>query len=398
MSGRIEWTMSIKKDEIGEIIAARLNGEEISGEEKAVLQQWLEEDANRKQFLRLESYYRELSVGRQVDEEKAYRVVFGKIRQQNRRKRMERIQWWSAVASIAVLGFATLWLLLHTGVDRPLELASADFTVADSTGVILQLADGRRISLEHEDSLVFRNTYGLVSTGGGVLNVIASRPTEEREKGHTVLKIPRGKEYRVMLPDSSRVWLNTGSRLRFPQVFATGERRVYLEGEAYFEVNKAGEWPFIVVADGIDVRVTGTRFDVKAYTDEKTVYATLISGAVEVVPGGMACRGVELKPSQQFVFNRKSLRQEVRKVDPFLCIAWINHMFAFQNQRLEDVMYDLSQWYDVEFVFADEEAADMRISGNIERKRDLNSVLDMIMRLKKVEIDRFDGKYIIRAK
>lgn len=113
---------------------------------------------------------------------------------------------------------------------------------------------------------------------------------------YNVLKVPRGKRYQVILPDSTRVWLNADSRCvsRWPS--GEKERRVFLEGEAYFDVKKAKDCPFIVETDRIDVEVLGTRFDVKAYSDEETVYTTLLTGSVRIVADGVRDRNVELKP------------------------------------------------------------------------------------------------------
>lgn len=392
--------MDFRNDRMWEIIAAYLCGEEVEAADRERLQQWLEIGEHRRELRQLERYYKEQPVRKGIDEEKAYHSVFGKIREQKRGRRLELIRWWGSVASIVVLGLVTATVLLRTGAFRPevAEVSGNDFAASDPMGVVLQLNGGQQILLEDRETLPLPGDYGTVYNQNGVLSFGAYRPAEDGGDKYNVLKVPRGKEYQVILPDSTRVWLNADSRLRFPLAFGEKERRVFLEGEAYFDVRKAKDRPFIVETDRIDVEVLGTRFDVKAYSDEETVYTTLLTGAVRIVPEGLCDRNVELKPSQQYSLDRRSMQQKVEEVDPSLYVAWMDRMFVFWNQRLEDVMKDLTKWYDVEFVFADEVAADMRISGNIERSRDLRAVLDMITGLRKVEIVQRDGKYVVRAK
>lgn len=392
--------MDFRNDRMWEIIAAYLCGEEVEAADRERLQRWLETGEHRHELRQLERYYKEQPVRKGIDEEKAYHSVFGKIRKQNRGRRLELIRWWGSVASIVVFGVVTATVLLRTGAFRPevSEVSGNDFVASDPMRVVLQLTGGQQILLENEEILPLPDDYGTVYNQNGVLSFGAYRPAEDGEDKYNVLKVPRGKEYQVILPDSTRVWLNADSRLRFPLAFGEKERRVFLEGEAYFDVRKAKDRPFIVETDRIDVEVLGTRFDVKAYSDEETVYTTLLTGSVRIVADGLYDRDVELKPSQQYSLDRKSMQQKVEEVDPSLYVAWMDRMFVFWNQRLEDVMKDLTKWYDVEFVFADEVAADMRISGNIERSRDLRAVLDMITGLRKVEIVQRDGKYVVRVK
>ena len=96
------------------------------------------------------------------------------------------------------------------------------------------------------------------------------------------MKIPSGADYLVKVSDGTRVHLNCETEFRYPVKFAAGERRVYLDGEAFFEVEKAKGWPFIVETDRMHVRVTGTKFNVKSYRSEEVVHTTLVQGTVKV--------------------------------------------------------------------------------------------------------------------
>lgn len=400
MEKRDNCKMKLKDDEIWGIIAARLCGEEISDSDEEQLGKWLESSENRRVLKQLESYYNEQKIRKDINTDKACRSVFSAIKRHKRTMKLELIRWWGAVASIVILGVITATILLHNGTFRhkAVEMAQNDSVVSKPTEVILQLVNGKQISLKENDNFSLRNDCGTICNHNGVLSFKSSdSPKKVSVPGekYNILKAPRGKKYKVILPDSTQVYLNAESRLCFPSVFGEKKRCVFLEGEAYFDVKKAENWPFIVETDRIDVKVTGTRFDIKAYKDDENVYATLLAGAVEIVPDELCEMKVALKPSQQYSLNRKSMQQNVKEVDPSLYIAWIDKMFVFRNQRLGDIMKDLTKWYDAEFVFADKTAADIRISGSIERSKNLTKVLNMIKALDKVKIEQQNEKYVV---
>lgn len=393
--------MNSKNNRIWEIIAAYLCGEKISDTDKELLHKWIEDEENRCVLKQLECYYREQQIRKTIDVEKACLSVFEKIRRQKRRMRLELIRWWGAIAAIIILGVITATMLLHTGTFRheAVKMAQNDLLVFNPAEVTLQLTNGMQIALKDNDNFSLQNEYGTICNYNGTLSFKVNCPLKTGGESiiHYVLRVPRGKRYQVILPDGTQVCLNADSKLYFPPVFGENKRSVFLEGEAYFDVKKAKGQPFIAKTNRLDVKVTGTRFNIKAYRDEESIYTTLLTGEVQIIPDKLFEMKVELKPSQQYSLNRKSMQQNVKKVDPSLYVAWIDQMFVFRNQRLEDVMKDLTKWYDVEFVF-DDTAADMKISGNIECTKDLTAVLDMIKGLRKVTIEKQNEKYVIRTK
>lgn len=390
--------MDLKTDNIWDILIAHLCEERIQDSDLKKLNQWLENEENRQIFAKLKQYYKEQSVRKKINEDKAFQIIFNQIHQKQRQKRLKLSRSWSSVASIIVISLVTILIISKTDIYQTIPKAGSEKNNFENTGITLQLADGQEILLEKEEKLCLPYNDVTINNQNGILSFTPHNCLENTGEKYNLLKIPRGREYQMILPDSTRVWLNTASQLKFPLTFGQKERRVFLEGEAYFEVKKATNLPFIVETDQITVEVLGTSFDLKAYKDERNIYTTLINGAVRIIPEKEQNREIELKPSQQYILNRKSMQQEIVDVNPSIHIAWINHMFAFWNQRLEDVMNDLTQWYGVEFVFKDKLSADMRISGNIERSRDLAAILDMIMNLKKVKIDKQDEKYVIQSK
>ena len=159
----------------------------------------------------------------------------------------------------------------------------------------------------------------------------------------------RGSEYRLILSDGTKVWLNAESQLIYP-VRLTGENReVIMKGEACFEVAKKEKQPFVVKVDEIEVLVTGTLFNVEAYPETKEVNMTLVEGRVEVKTEE---HRQLLSPDEQALVDKQEGQIRVRKVVAEEYIGWTRGEFRFTRTRLEEVMTRLARWYDVEVFFA----------------------------------------------
>ena len=210
---------------------------------------------------------------------------------------------------------------------------------------------------------------------------------------YNTLRIPAGADYVVSLSDGTRVFLNCESEFRFPVVFSGKERKVYLSGEAFFEVKQAKEWPFVVVTDQLQVQVTGTSFNVSSYQKDRTVAVTLVSGTVEVSETRQPGRVIPLIPSQQFCLDKSTGQTEVRKVDVSLYTGWVEGMFVFRNQRLEEVMDVLARWYSIDVFYVQTSVKDLRLSANLNRYGHIDSLLEIIRAMDKVDIKRM-GKVV----
>lgn len=192
------------------------------------------------------------------------------------------------------------------------------------------------------------------------------------------LDVPRGGEFKVMLSDSTIVWLNSESQLRFPEVFEAGERRVSLSGEAYFEVHPDPVRPFYVESAGQLVRVYGTMFDIKAYPDEQTVYTTLESGSISLRPLGGNGGELFLSPGQQALFNHADREVEMKDVKTSVITGWRHGRFVFEEQTLDNIMRDLSRWYDFRYEFAEPELEQIVFMGSIPRYADFATAISII--------------------
>jgi len=205
-------------------------------------------------------------------------------------------------------------------------------------------------------------------------------PLKRKKLVYNELRTPRGGGYNLTLADGSRVWLNAGSSLRFPVSFTDSTRRVYLEGEGYFEVNHNGK-PFIVSSGSMDVRVLGTSFNVLAYPDEQQLVTTLVEGSVRIDLGGKESEAVSsriLHPDDQAVISIANADIEVSKVNTSQYTSWIEGKLEFHNEDLDKVMKRLARWYDFKYEFENNGAKDFHFSARFDNSENISTILEML--------------------
>lgn len=287
-----------------------------------------------------------------------------------KQKRRKLYLWSGVAASCAVLFFALFFVI-----DRPEsqpDLSALEISTGRKEAELI-LETGERLSLGKQAVKVTDHDLLRLNDESALhlqYQLTDSVSDELLRAKHTV-KTPTGADYYIELSDGTRVWLNHESSLTFPVKFSPDERRVILEGEAFFEVAKATEWPFIVQTEEMNVQVSGTSFDVRSYAAESVVMTTLISGSVSV-------NGYELKPSVQFRMNKETRDVTMEEVDTQLYVGWIDGMFVFKGERLEDIMKELSRWYNVDVQFLTPSLKDICFSGNIERYQTIDEMLEII--------------------
>jgi len=187
----------------------------------------------------------------------------------------------------------------------------------------------------------------------------------------TTISCAFGDKSSIVLPDNSRVWLNSGSKLTFNSDFTNG-RKVLLEGEAFFSVSKDKNNPFRVKTTDIEIEVLGTEFNVKAYAEENTVSTTLVEGSVKI---SSKDQNALLKPYQKLVFdkgNKKMIIQELSDTAPDT--EWKDGRFVFRNESLAELAPKLERWFDVDIVFADEQVKNRRFTGILQRESILEAI------------------------
>ena len=239
---------------------------------------------------------------------------------------------------------------------------------------ILQFPSGNEVMLGGENDRTVPLAEGIVLKSDSVKNLFPQEGGKDvmTEEYHTVI-VPRGGEYNLTLADGTNVWLNSDSKLEFPNTFVGDERRVKLAGEAYFEVAKNKAKPFRVEVDRVEVVVLGTSFNIHAY--DEAVKTTLVEGAVKLNVAGKA---YSLSPG--FEANVDQGGVKIVKSDVYEQIAWKDGRFVFREKRLEEVMSILSRWYDFEIFYQNAAVKDLHFTGNIPRHATINEVLKFLER------------------
>jgi ferric-dicitrate binding protein FerR (iron transport regulator) len=254
----------------------------------------------------------------------------------------------------------------------------------------LIMADGRTIDLDSMTNTTFRQKGVNINNRPGSLVYDPAFPSGAGTPvAYNTLNTPRGGQYRLVLSDGTKVWLNAASSLYFPTAFTGADREVRLTGEAYFEVAKNIEKPFRVIAGGMEVKVLGTRFNVNAYADEAAVRTSLLDGSVRILEGS---RSGILKPGQQAILDKGKSSMEIANADMDEVMAWKNGLFQFDGADISTIMRQIGRWYDVEVRFAGKASA-TRFEGKISRKAELKDVLQ-ILELSNVRFS-LEGKTIV---
>ncbi len=197
--------------------------------------------------------------------------------------------------------------------------------------------------------------------------------TKVKPEIHTLI-VPRGCEYSICLPDSTLVWLNADSYLSYPVQFAEDTREVTICGEAYFNVTKQKDKPFIVHTPKGSITVWGTEFNVKAYADEYDFVATLVTGSISCkLPNG---KNIRLHPKEQLTCKNNSAPL-VEKVDPSSVCSWKDGLFIFKNKRMEDITQQIARWFDIKICYMDEAAKELHFSGDLNKFEDISTFITM---------------------
>ena len=212
------------------------------------------------------------------------------------------------------------------------------------------LADGSTISLDDaKNGAISKQGNTNLINNNGRLTYNPSSLISDQILYNTILT-SNGGQYQIELSDGTKVWLNAASSIHFPTSFKGKQRNVAITGEAYFEVAENKKMPFIVTANGAEIQVLGTHFNVMAYLDEPTFKTTLLEGKVKFVNGNT--EGI-LIPGQQLQLTKTGQFKVLNNVNLNGVIAWKNGLFHFENAEIETVIKQVSRWYDVEIICAD---------------------------------------------
>ena len=366
--------------------------EESSVEEDMLVENWLEEDEENREYYRKAKHYFDVyytgEETRNVDTESAWGEFVTYVDKSSSRFLWRKLAGYAA-AIVILVGMGVTYWLSRTPNKEQVTVAKSLPVEPGMMKAVLVFNSGERVVLT--DTSVLEQ---VVEEYGSKNNMNASG--EEDVEFNTVF-VPRGGEYSLALADGTRIKINSDSKLTFPHRFMGEERRVRLEGEALFDVVKDKEHPFIVETAKGNVQVLGTLFDINVYPEEDVVQTTLVEGRVVFKGRGMS-QHVELSPGEQVTYNMKSGESHVEKVNTKVYVGWAEGKWFIEGERLEDITKQLSRWYDVEFFYKNPEAKELVFTGDLEKYDDCEVALDIISMTTNVMFTIRDRAIIVQMK
>jgi len=357
-------------------------------EEQEEVRAWAEMSGERERLLAdAKAFYeRELPDDREIAEKvesmwRRRRVTWRKQRS------MTWQRWMGIAASVIVVAGIAFWMLGKNEND------DRNLVVADHKEVCLILPDGSAHGLSTSGSTTV-NIPGFRVNREGTIQENGMAGTDVGDVKYNEIVVPRGGEYSLTLADGTVMKLNSDTRVKFPNSFIGTERRVFLDGEAYFEVARDEARPFLVeFSEGV-VQVLGTHFNVKARR-EQNAFTTLVSGKVQVSSGNDS---VVLKPGEYCEINAENQQLSVHEADLMTVLAWKNGEFVFKDASLEHVMNELAAWYDMEVVYASEEVKHQKLHIYMDRTRTLEEALQVMAKMGNITYQIQGKKVTIRKR
>ena len=257
---------------------------------------------------------------------------------------------WAVAAAILLLLAAGGWLLINR---QPGNRQTAQQIVTDKApgknGAVLTLADGSKLVLDDLASGEVAEQQGAVVRLQKQQLVYDAAVAGKGPVVYNTLSTPAGRQFQLLLPDGSKVWLNAASSIRFPTAFTGNDRSVTVNGEVYMEIAADKTKPFYVHTAGAEVQVLGTSFNISAYVNDDLETTTLVNGAIKVSGKQPAAAPAILQPGNQVRISKEML--SVRPANIEQVLAWKNGAFNFEGLDLKAVMKEVARWYDVEVVY-----------------------------------------------
>ncbi len=388
----------LQENEFNELISRYISGE-ITSSEKLTLLEMLDKQENLDSLdliMRDNLAKAENNFATELQTEKFLKELNSKINKLEAtppQKVVMLYRWknWVVAASLVLaIGLGATYIVNK---DLPAENQTAallqekvEITPAVS-GAILTLADGSQIVLDSlGDGQIAQQSNTTISNKDGKLIYNSQKGASTV---YNTMTTPKAQKYTLQLADGTKVWLNASSSIKFPTTFSGNTREVSITGEAYFEVSSDKKRPFIVESRGMEIEVLGTHFNVNAYDDEDMIRTTLLEGSVVIT---QSKKSKKLYPGQQAVVNNIGDISLDKNVNLSQVMSWKNGLFYFENSSLQEVMRELSRWYDVDVVYNDG-IPNRNFEGEIQRNLKLSEVL-RILELNKVNF-KLEGRTVL---
>jgi transmembrane sensor len=309
--------------------------------------------------------------------EKNSKLTKKKIEFTPEHKNLKTKKWFYSIAASVILLIAAfgIYKIINYKQSKQTSIAKIDQTEIQPGGnkATLTLSNGSVIDLISTPNGIIKGDNGTIINKSKDGEILYNDNDASSIASDNILSTPKGGQYKVQLPDGSQVWLNAASSLKYPTAFATSERIVELSGEGYFEIEKNKTKPFKVkLADGSEVKVLGTHFNIMAYENEKSKEVTLLEGSVEITKGN---NEQNLAPGQQGrIISSKIIL--VSSADTEQVTGWKNGQFIFHDADIQSIMRQVARWYDVDIKY--ETVNTQHFNATISRKEPVLKLLHIL--------------------
>lgn len=361
-------TMEKKYEKYWELIVSVIKNE-AGVTEQEIIKQWLQESPDHQQFFKQTAQIirstEEQGKTPSFDQNSGWTKFIQRV--EARKRHRLRIYIGSAAAIILLVSLPFFFrqqpsVQIHPGSQK----------------AILILDNGSSINIGNAPINISRTNADIHNDSISGLSFYVPESKRKETITYSKLIIPQGGEYKLTLPDSTQVWLNSESEIRFPSHFGDCCREVEFTGEAYFKVTHNPDQPFYVKTSGMSVKVYGTEFNIHAYPDEDITATTLIEGKVSVIPLNDQPHETVIAPSQQLTFSKIDKSMHVKTVETSLYTSWREGIYAFEDASLEDIFNYLGRWYMFDVDYKDEKLRHLRFTGEFQKDKPIEYGLKLI--------------------
>lgn len=285
---------------------------------------------------------------------------------------------YAVAASLIIFLSVGAYLLTYRGSKDQIMKQPVASLEKGINKAILTLANGKKIDLNGAKSGELVKEAGLKiykDKQGRLTYVVQGGDSDATQSvSYNTTETPRGGQWHLILADGTNVWLNAASSIRYPIRFTGGERNVELSGEAYFEVAKNKDMPFIVKTDYTTIKVLGTHFNVNAYGGGAETKTTLLEGTVQTANSSST---MLLKPGQQSITKNSTSDIQVKNVNTYESVAWKNGYFIFHNDNIKTIMDQLVRWYDIDVSYQGD-VMQKSFDGTYSNSKDITELLNAL--------------------
>ncbi|MCK0131672.1 FecR family protein [Flavobacteriaceae bacterium F08102] len=354
----------------------------ITATELTQLSKWVEVKENEQYFLDYLKINYSLDVNLANYDSNKAKIIFSNhiaqaIKRRQKRKRTQFIKY-AVAASIALLIATSLYLSSEKTIPLENTVVSTKEPIIKSgtNKAILTLEDGSTIPLEKGKTYDTEN----IQSNGEKLFYKKNNQQTPSKLAYNYVTIPRGGQFFIELSDNTKVWLNSESKLKYPVNFIEGKPREVelIYGEAYFEVSPSTNHKgarFKVLNQDQNIEVFGTKFNIKAYRNETSIYTTLAEGKISLEVDG---KTKFLNPTEQATLNLETNQIHIKSVDIYNETSWKDGLFSFKGKTLLEITRVLTRWYDVEITLPGEKIADEKFNGVLSKNQPLEEILTTI--------------------